>query len=130
VNRIGAAGFLLDCFTGRGITQTITDQSQLDGLTMIVDIYRALALLAKHTRIDASRIEVMGFSKGGFAALYSSLKRFQRMHGTGVMCVAISPSIPLAIPSISTTKKSVIARFACFTAQEMIMSLSSLVESM
>lgn len=84
LNRIGAAAFLLDCFTGRGITQTITDQSQLDGLAMIVDAYQALALLAQHSRIDASRIGVMGFSKGGFAALYASLKRFQRMHGTGL----------------------------------------------
>ena len=79
---IGVAAFLLDSFTGRGIVQTITDQSQLGHLAMIVDTYRALDLLSKHSRIDASRIAVMGFSKGGFAALYSSLKRFQQMHGT------------------------------------------------
>jgi dienelactone hydrolase len=80
-NRIGVAAFLLDCFTGRGITETITDQSKLGHLAMIVDAYRALELLAKHARIDASRFAIMGFSKGGFVALYSSLKRFQRMHG-------------------------------------------------
>ena len=82
-NGIGVAAFLLDCFTGRGITQTITDQSQLGHLAMIVDAYRALELLAKHARIDASRIAIMGFSRGGFVALYSSLKRFQRMHRPG-----------------------------------------------
>lgn len=79
-NELGVAAFLLDCFTGRGIVQTITDQSQLGHLAMIVDVYRALELLSKHPRIDTSRIAVMGFSKGGFAALYASLKRFQRMH--------------------------------------------------
>ncbi len=78
---IGVATFLIDSFTGRGIVQTITDQSQLGHLAMIVDAYRALDLLSKHPRIDSSRIAVMGFSKGGFVALYSSMKRFQRMYG-------------------------------------------------
>src|SRR6266853_1357661 len=81
LNGIGVAAFLLDCFTGRGIVQTITDQSQLGHLAMIVDAYRALELLSKHARVDASRIAIMGFSKGGFVALYSSLKRFRQLHG-------------------------------------------------
>jgi dienelactone hydrolase len=81
LNGLGVGAFLLDCFTGRGITQTITDQSLLGGLTMIVDAYRALELLSNHVRIEASRIALMGFSKGGFVALYASLKRFHHMHG-------------------------------------------------
>jgi dienelactone hydrolase len=88
INRIGAGAFLVDSFTGRGIVQTVTDQSQLGSLAMIVDGYRALDLLSKHPGIDASRIVVMGFSKGGFAALYASLKRFRRMYG--------SPSVEFA----------------------------------
>jgi dienelactone hydrolase len=81
LNGIGVAAFLLDCFTGRGIVETVTDQSRLGGLAMIVDAYRALQMLSRHERVDASRIAVMGFSKGGFVALYASLQRFQRMHG-------------------------------------------------
>lgn len=81
LNGIGVAAFLIDSFTGRGIVQTCSDQSQLGHLAMIFDAYRALELLSKHPRIDASRIAVMGFSKGGFAALYSSMKRFQRTYG-------------------------------------------------
>ena len=92
LNGIGVAAFLLDSFTGRGITQTVTDQSRLGGLAMIVDAYRALELLSRHERIDASRIAIMGFSKGGFVALYASLKRFQRMHGpAGVAFAAYVP---------------------------------------
>jgi dienelactone hydrolase len=81
LNGIGVAAFLLDSFTGRGIVQTITDQSQLGFLAMIVDAYRALELLSNHPRIDAARIAVMGFSRGGFVALYSSMRRFQRLYG-------------------------------------------------
>jgi dienelactone hydrolase len=100
LNEIDVAALLLDCFTGRGIAQTITDQSQLASLAMIMDSYRALDLLSTHARIDASRIAVMGFSKGGFAALYASLDRFRRMHGpVGVEFAAYIPFYP----SCSTT---------------------------
>jgi dienelactone hydrolase len=92
LNGIDVAAFLLDSFTGRGIVQTVTDQSQLGGLAMILDAYRGLELLSRHERIDASRIAVMGFSKGGFVALYASLNRFQRMHGpAGVAFAAYIP---------------------------------------
>jgi hypothetical protein len=53
LNKIGVATFLIDCFTGRGIVQTITDQSQLAHLAMIVDAYRAMELLSKHAQIAA-----------------------------------------------------------------------------
>jgi dienelactone hydrolase len=82
-NAMGIATFVLDSFTGRGIESTTNDQTQLGRLAMIIDAYRALTLLAKHPRIDGVRIGIMGFSRGGQAALYSSLKRFQRLHGPG-----------------------------------------------
>ncbi len=78
---IGVAAFVVDSFTGRGISETATDQSHLSEGAMIVDAYRALELLATHPAIDPDRIAVMGFSKGGVVALYSSLVRFQRAWG-------------------------------------------------
>jgi dienelactone hydrolase len=92
LNGIGVAVFILDTFTGRGIVQTNTDQSQLGTLSMIGDAYRALAVLAKHPRIVASKIALMGFSKGGDVALHASMKRFQRMYGSpGVEFAAFLP---------------------------------------
>lgn len=78
---MGVATFVIDSFTARGIVSTSNDHSQLGRLAMIIDAYRALELLAKHPRIDPARIALMGFSRGGQAALYASVKRFQYMHG-------------------------------------------------
>jgi dienelactone hydrolase len=81
LNSVGVATFLLDSFSGRGIVNTINDQSQLDSLAMMVDAYGALGSLAQHPRIDPNRIAVMGFSKGSVAAVYSSNERFRKMYG-------------------------------------------------
>jgi dienelactone hydrolase len=92
LNQLGIAVFILDTFTGRGIVQTNTDQSQLETLSMIGDAYRALTLLSKHPRIIASKIALMGFSKGGDAALRASMKRFNRMYAPpGVEFAAFLP---------------------------------------
>ena len=81
LNEIGVATFVVDSWTGRGIVSVNNDQSQIGRLAQLFDAYRALEVLEKHARVDPARIAVMGFSRGGQAALYSSLKRFQRMHG-------------------------------------------------
>lgn len=82
LNSIGIGAFVLDSFTGREVTETITDFSRLPHLAMIIDAYRALSVVAANPRVDPARIAVMGFSKGGFVALYSSMRRFQRAYGT------------------------------------------------
>jgi dienelactone hydrolase len=81
LNEIGIATFAVDSFSGRGIIETVTDQTRLGRLNMIVDAYRALELVSKHRQIDPVRIAVMGFSRGGQSALYSSVVRFRKMHG-------------------------------------------------
>lgn len=65
LNQQGIATFVLDGFTGRELISTGKDQAQLGRLNFILDEYRALALLASQPRIDASRIVLMGFSRGG-----------------------------------------------------------------
>ncbi len=77
LNKAGFATFIADSFTGRGITNTITDQAQLSSYTMMNDAFAALAVLMKHPRIDPDKIAVMGFSKGAIPSLYASMNRFQ-----------------------------------------------------
>jgi cephalosporin-C deacetylase-like acetyl esterase len=77
LNKAGFATFVTNSFRGRGITNTITDQSQLSAYTMMNDAFAALAVLVKHPRIDPNKIAVMGFSKGAVPALYASVNRFQ-----------------------------------------------------
>jgi dienelactone hydrolase len=81
LNGIGLATFVTDSFTARGIQSTSANQALLGRLNMILDSYRALAVLAAHPRIDPTKIVLMGFSRGGQATLYASLRRFERMHG-------------------------------------------------
>ena len=80
LNKAGFATFVADSFTGRGITNTITDQAQLSSYTMMNDAFAALAVLAKHPRIDPDKIAVMGFSKGAIPSLYASMDRFQNAY--------------------------------------------------
>src|SRR5690242_18701116 len=94
-NALGVATFAIDGFTGRGLTQTSTNQALLGRLNFILDIYRGLDVLAKHPRVDSQRIVLMGFSRGGQAALYASLKRFHRMwNKSGVEFAAYIPFYP------------------------------------
>lgn len=78
LNNIGIAVFIIDSFTGRGFKEGYVPGSKIGSLTMIVDAYRALELLASHPSIDPSRIVLMGFSRGGGVALCASLKPHHR----------------------------------------------------
>jgi dienelactone hydrolase len=94
-NALGVATFALDGFTGRGVTQVSTNQALLGRLNFILDIYRGLDILAKHPRIDPQRVVLMGFSRGGQAALYASLKRFDRLwNRSGIEFAAYIPFYP------------------------------------
>src|SRR5258707_7941577 len=95
LNELGISTFAIDAFTGRGLTEVNTNQALLGRLNLIVDLYRALEVLASHPRVDPRRIVLMGFSRGGQATLYASLKRFNRLwNKSGVEFAAYVPFYP------------------------------------
>jgi dienelactone hydrolase len=94
-NKIGVSTVALDGFTGRGLTEVNTNHGLLGRLNFILDIYRALDVLANHPRVDPARIALMGFSRGGQATLYASLKRFHRLwNRSGIEFAAYLPFYP------------------------------------
>lgn len=95
LNEIGVSTFALDGMTGRGLVEVNSNQALLGRLNFIVDIYRALEILAKHPRVDPGRVALMGFSRGGQAALYASLTRFDKLwNKSGLSFVAYLPFYP------------------------------------
>ncbi len=94
-NEMGISTFVIDGFSGRGLTVTNTNQALLGRLNFIVDIYRSLEILAKHPRVDPDRIVLMGFSRGGQAALYASLERFHKLwNKSGLQFAGYIPFYP------------------------------------
>ncbi len=94
-NQMGVSAFILDSFTGRGLTVVGPDQSQLGRLNLSLDAYRALEVLASHPRVDPKRIVLMGFSRGGQATLYASEKRFLKAwNRSGLEFAAYLPFYP------------------------------------
>jgi dienelactone hydrolase len=94
-NAMGISTFAIDGFTGRGMTAVNTNQAALGRLAFTLDIYRALDILAKHPRVDPSRVVLMGFSRGGQAVLYASLTRFQKLwNKSGIEPAAYVPFYP------------------------------------
>jgi len=68
----GIAVFRVHSFDARSVASIVEDQMAVTHAMLLADAYRALALLARHPRIDGSRIGVSGWSLGGTVALYAA----------------------------------------------------------
>jgi dienelactone hydrolase len=72
LNKMGIATFLVDSLSGRGFPSG--GYANFSSANDMLDALYALNLLASDPRIDATRIGIIGFSRGGNAALYSLLE--------------------------------------------------------
>lgn len=94
---MGVATFLVDSYGGRGITRN-PSEGELSRTGQVLDLYRALALLATHPRIDSKMIALMGCSRGGGEAIYAGLAHFRKPQfppGVEVAAyLALYPALP------------------------------------
>ena len=74
----GVAALVVDSFGPRGIKETGSNQSQLSGWADDADALAALKVLAADPRIDKDRIGVVGWSRGGTAALNTALEAVRK----------------------------------------------------
>ncbi len=74
LNDIGVASFVVHVFEPRGVKRTAENQTLVPYSADLMDAFQALMLLASHPRIDASRIGIMGFSRGGSVAFQTALE--------------------------------------------------------
>jgi dienelactone hydrolase len=83
LHRLGMATLVLDSFSGRGIPETRTGRFRINYGSRLIDVYRALEVLATHPRLDPARIALMGFSQGGGVVLLARQTRFQHLWASG-----------------------------------------------
>lgn len=74
-NAAGFAVLSVDSFAPRGVKSTAENQSLVPFAADVADAFAALKLLATHPRIDAGRIAIMGFSRGGITAWRVAVER-------------------------------------------------------
>lgn len=89
---MGVAALVINSFVPRGFKSTVRDQKQVSVAEMTYDALGGLKLLAAHPRIDASKVGITGFSKGGSVSLEAILeRRAQRVLPGG-------PRLALSVP--------------------------------
>lgn len=76
--KLGVAAAIINSFALRGIKSTVRDQSQVSSTDMMIDAVNVMRVVAARPDVDASRIGLIGFSKGGSVAVKAALKRYEK----------------------------------------------------
>ena len=91
----GIAALVVDSFKPRGVRNVTADQNLVTSWLMENDAFAALAELQKDKRIDATRIGLMGVSKGGLVAQNAAFTIRRELRRTGTASFAIHvPIVP------------------------------------
>ncbi|GAB3252003.1 dienelactone hydrolase family protein [Chitinimonas naiadis] len=77
-NEMGIATFVVSSFEPRGVTRTVEDQSLVPPAATLMDGLLALQVLSTHPGIDAKRIGIMGFSRGGTVAFRTAIEPLRK----------------------------------------------------
>jgi dienelactone hydrolase len=72
LNKAGMAAFIVDSYGPRKITGTKTGDINVSTMANVADAYAALRLLSTHPLLDAGKVAVIGFSRGGQVALWTA----------------------------------------------------------
>lgn len=72
---MGFASFVLDPFGARGVTSTVANQMQFSFAASAYDVMAAVREFAQMPQIDATRIGLLGHSRGGMAVLSAVMRR-------------------------------------------------------
>jgi dienelactone hydrolase len=71
----GYAALIIDSFSSRGLAQVCDGSRALTGVERARDAFAAAAYLRSRSEIDGLRIGVLGYSHGGWSALWSATER-------------------------------------------------------
>ena len=117
----GIAALVLDNFKPRGISEDMPYVMKIMGTSefdAVADAYAALKALNKHPAIDAKRIGVMGFSKGGIAARMSMDERIRAKLAPKVAPFALHVDFYGPCYALMPTRKTTGAPLFSFRAGE------------
>jgi len=95
LNGAALAAFVLDPFGARGVTSTVTNQTQYSFAASAWDVLAAWRVLSALPEIDATRIGAQGHSRGGSAVLTAATRRFaDAVLGPGLGLAAVLAAYP------------------------------------
>jgi len=68
----GIAACVVDPFSGRGVSETFTDQKRISFAASAYDVLAAAGFLRRQGVVDGARLGAMGYSRGGIAVLLAA----------------------------------------------------------
>lgn len=81
LNEAGIATLIVDSFSGRGIGETSTNQATVPMAASVIDGFSALRALSNRPEIDANKVGITGFSRGGVVSMFTQDRRLVKAMG-------------------------------------------------